>query len=201
MLAKVRVYLSKNPPVINPAGNPVFPGKPPKAMSPGSVQSWTTPLSNLEPATKYFIIVKATDVDGDAAYRSGSFRTVTPIDGPDQIAPQDLEPGCANQCITKAVITPGDGLAPAHLSVKTHTPARFQLALSTWDVFYEDGVPMFGNNAASKESGLEYKEGWEVDIDGPAAEHDVQRDHRGPPTPTARSSTRWAASPPTASTW
>ena len=164
--AKVRVYLSKNAPVEGPGGNPKFPGVPPKATSPDSAMSWTTPLSNLQPATKYFIIVKATDVDGDTAYRSGSFRTITPHEGPDELAPADYEPGCASQCITKAVVTPGEGLAPSHLSVRTHTPAKLQLYISRGAPIWDGEVPHFADVDGARNSGDALVESWETDLTG-----------------------------------
>ena len=55
------------------------PASPPKATSPNGVTSWKTSLAGLQATTKYFIIVKATDGDGDTAYRHGSFKTITPV--------------------------------------------------------------------------------------------------------------------------
>lgn len=163
--AKVRVYLSKQAPIANPAGNPVFPGVAPKATSPNGVQSWTASLTGLQPTTKYFIIVRATDADGDVAYRSGSFRTITPYEAPaGGFALGGTEPGCSAQCITKATVTPGDGLAPARLTVRTHTPAQVQLMLSTDAPTMVDGVPTFAQKDVWLTNGLDYVEAWDSDV-------------------------------------
>jgi hypothetical protein len=162
---KVKVYLSTNPPIADPDGNPTF-GTAPKKSSFIFAETWKTSLTGLAADTKYFIIVKATDEDGDAAFRHGSFRTITPVQMPGGLALGGPEPGCANDCITKAVVTPGDGLDPAHLSVKSHTPARFQLYLSRQEPVVENGVPTFNDVDHARNSGDAYKEAWELDISG-----------------------------------
>ncbi|MEQ1788707.1 MAG: hypothetical protein ABL966_16770, partial [Acidimicrobiales bacterium] len=165
--ARIRVYLSTQAPGEDQDGNPVFPGVPAKATSPVGVQAWTASLANLQASTKYFIIVKATDADGETAYRSGSFRTITPYEAPSGgLAPQDLEPGCANFCITKAVVTPGEGLDPSHLSVRSHTPARFQLFIGEQAPVYAGGVPSFSPTHMARNNGDAYAKAWELDIEG-----------------------------------
>jgi len=164
--AKVRVYLSTNPPVIDQDGNPKFPGKPPKATSPDGVQSWKTTLANLQPTTKYFIIVEATDADDDTAYRHGSFTTITPVQQGGGLATAGPEPGCSAGCITKASVTPGDGSAPAKVVVRTHTPATFELMLSTEPPTTVDGHPHFDKKPVWHASGLDYIEAWDHQVSG-----------------------------------
>jgi hypothetical protein len=130
------------------------------------VQTRTTSLSNLQAATKYFIIVRATDDKGDTAYRSGSFRTITPVGGPTQLAGGDPEPGCAAGCITKAVATPGESLDPAKVEVRTHTPAQIQLMLSTDAPTYVDGSPTVAKKDVWHTSGIDYIHAWDFTVTG-----------------------------------
>lgn len=164
--AKVRVYLSTQAPVNNPQGIPWFPGVAAKATSAAGVKTWKTTLSPLQAKTKYHIIVTATDSDGDVAQRVGSFTTITPLDGPGGLKNDGPPPGCSYQCLTKAQVVPGEGTGPAHLSVKSHTPAQFQASLSTAAPKFTDGVPSFDKADVWKNSGLSYAKSWEVDIEG-----------------------------------
>jgi hypothetical protein len=164
--AKVRVYLSTSAPAFTDAGDPWFPGQPPKATSASLVQSWKTSLTGLEATTKYFIIVKATDADGDTAYRHGSFKTITPVQVDGGFALGGEEPGCANGCITKATVTPGDGSDPAKVVVRTHTPAVIQIMLSRKAPTTKDGHPHVEPKDVWHTSGLDHIEAWDDLVHG-----------------------------------
>ena len=164
--AKVRVYLSTQAPVDNPQGIPWFPGVAAKAVSAAGVQTWQTALSPLQASKKYHIIVTATDADGDVAQRVGSFTTITPFEGPGGLKNDGPPPGCSYQCLTKALVAPGQGTGPAHLSVKSHTAAQFQASFSTAAPKFTDGVPSFAKVDVWKNSGLDYSKSWEVDVYG-----------------------------------
>lgn len=164
--AKVRVSVSKQAPVIDQDGDPSFPGTPAKATSPNGVQSWKTSLTGLQPTTKYFIIVQATDADGDIAYRHGTFRTVTPAQQDGGFTMGGEEPGCAFQCITRATVTPGDGSDPAEVVVRTHTPATFEVMLSTEPPTIQDGRPAFDAKDVWNTSGLDLGEAWDHEVTG-----------------------------------
>ena len=164
--ATIRVYLSKNAPVIKENGDPWFPGKPPKATSPALVQSWKTSLTGLQATTTYFIIVKATDADGETAFRHGSFKTITPVQHDGGFAMGGEEPGCANGCITKATVTPGDGMAPAKVEVRTHTPAIIQIMLSTKAPTTKDGHPHLESKDVWHTSGLDHIMAWDDLVHG-----------------------------------
>jgi hypothetical protein len=127
--ASIAVYVSQNAPVDDGSGNPVFPGTDPIAFSNQLQTEWTTVLAPLEPATDYHIIVKATDAEQGRSYRAGTFRTTTPIEGPDGLAGAEGG-GCSVQCITKAWVTPGAPGFDSSLEVDTHTPATIEVFVS-----------------------------------------------------------------------
>ncbi len=169
--ATIRSYVSTQAPD-EEDGHPVFPGVEPMDVSPVGVTSHLAHLSPLEPATKYYIIVSATDVNENTSYRSGSFVTLTPMDGPGGFDTGGEEPGCSNDCITKALLTPGDHTS-RHLSVESHTPALFQAFVSTEAPSYdEDGVPSFTDAEVWVNSGLNSATTWETDIVGLHADTD-----------------------------
>ena len=169
--ATIRSYVSTQAPD-EEDGHPVFPGVEPMDVSPVGVTNHLAHLSPLEPATKYYIIVSATDVNENTSYRSGSFVTLTPMDGPGGFDTGGEEPGCSNDCITKALLTPGDHTS-RHLSVESHTPALFQAFVSTEAPSYdEDGVPSFTDAEVWVNSGLNSATTWETDIVGLHADTD-----------------------------
>ena len=89
-------------------------------------------FDGLEPATTYAIVVKATDLKGQKASRSGTFATLpvqtqvdTPVDG------FDSGLGCAAQCIEKALFTQAKPAASiARLEVRTATDAKIHVVVS-----------------------------------------------------------------------
>jgi hypothetical protein len=163
--AILRVYVSPNPPHQGPNG-PVFPGLAPMATSPALTTSWTARLKPLQPSKTYHIIVTATDADGDRAHRHGSFRTVTPLTNPGGMLQPGPAPGCANQCLTSAVLTPGPSAKTKKLSVTSHTPALFQASVSTSAPTYSGGVPSFSSTVAWANSGLQLAKSWTTTLSG-----------------------------------
>jgi hypothetical protein len=161
--AKLEVWVSKQAPVVA-NGVPSFPGVSPIASSPGATRSWLAKLSPLAPATKYYVIVRAVDANGKAAYRSGAFRTVTPAiqPGGDLLLP----PSCAQQCITTARLTPGGDETVKRLEVRTNAPAMIQVSASREAPSYAGGVPSFAHSDVWVASGLEYVESWSTDLTG-----------------------------------
>ncbi|HEX6656744.1 MAG TPA: hypothetical protein VF065_01605, partial [Ilumatobacter sp.] len=163
--ARIRTYVSTEAPD-EEEGHPVFPGVDPMDTSPAGVTNHLAHLSPLEAGTKYYIIVSATDEYEHTAYRSGSFLTITPYENPDGFEFGGPEPGCLNQCITKALLTPGDHTS-RHLSVESHTPALFQVFVSTEPpAVDENGWPSFDESLVWENSGLEFATTWEVDLAG-----------------------------------
>ena len=169
--ATISVYVSKNAPVADPKGNPVFPGKAPLATSPAGTTDWSTTLTPLQPATKYYLIVKATDANAKASYRSTSFTTITPVENPGGLVNPAGGPGCAVQCITKAVLAPGASATEQALAVTSHTPARFMVWVGTQAPQYADGAPHFGDLPALAESD-DFVESWDTKLGGLTADHD-----------------------------
>jgi hypothetical protein len=86
----------------------------------------------LEPATTYAISVKATDLKGQKAYRSGTFATLpVQTQGHTGVGSLDSGAGCAAQCIQKALFTQSRPAASiAKLEVRTSTDARLHLVVS-----------------------------------------------------------------------
>jgi hypothetical protein len=163
--ARIRTYVSTEAPG-EEDGHPVFPGVEPMDTSPDGVINHDAHLSPLEAGTKYYIIVSATDEYEHTAFRSGSFVTITPYENPDGFDFGGPEPGCANECITKALLTPGDHTS-RHLSVESHTPAQFQVFVSTEPpAVDENGWPSFAETIVWENSGLELASTWEVDLTG-----------------------------------
>ncbi len=86
----------------------------------------------LEPDTTYAILVKATDLKGQAATQRGTFRTLpiktTGLGGPETI---DSGLGCAAECITRAQITQKAPAASiANVDIATATEAKVQIVVS-----------------------------------------------------------------------
>jgi hypothetical protein len=163
--ARIRTYVSTEAPD-EEDDHPVFPGVDPMDMSPAGVTNHLAHLSPLEAGTKYYIIVSATDQFEHTAYRSGSFVTITPYENPDGFDFGGPEPGCANECITKALLTPGDHTS-RHLDVESHTPSQFQVFVSTEPPSVdENGWPSFAETVVWENSGLEFETTWEVDLTG-----------------------------------
>lgn len=75
--ALFNVYLSTHPPQIVD-GRPTFTGSDATSVADsGALESktWTTKLTGLTPNTKYFVIVRASDLAGGTSYQHGSFGT------------------------------------------------------------------------------------------------------------------------------
>jgi hypothetical protein len=132
----------------------------PDAASPAGATAWTTSVSPLQPATKYFLLLKATDGNGKTSTRATSFTTITPYENPGGLANPGGPAGCAVQCITTAKLTAGGDFSSKKLEVKSNTPARFQAMASTKAPTYHQGVPSFATADSSSLSGLEYLGTW-----------------------------------------
>jgi hypothetical protein len=161
--AKMKTWVSKNAPSIND-DIPSFGALLPKAVSADGLQSWSIGLQQLQAETKYYIIVSATDADGETAYRWTGFTTSSPAQNPGGIVSPDGPSGCAAQCITSAVITPGGEEGDKHLAVASHTAARFQ-------VYVGPNAPVKNGNDHSMvgstfwaNSGEQYETEWEVEL-------------------------------------
>ena len=151
--AKIRVWVGTDPQ--DGAGTPMA------SSAPGTTQ-WNTVLKPLQPATKYYLLLTATDDNGKTDSRSTSFTTVTPLDNPDDLAPVD--PKCLAQCISKALVSPGGDFSVRHLEVSSKTPARFQAWVSTESPTDHDGHPGFDHADVVALSGLEYHQQWSTDL-------------------------------------
>lgn len=89
-------------------------------------------FDGLQPATTYAIVVKATDLKGQKASRSGTFATLpvqTQFEPP--VGGFDSGLGCAAQCIEKALFTQSKPAASiAALDVRTATDAKIRVVVS-----------------------------------------------------------------------
>ena len=165
--AVVDVYVDTQAPA-EPGGFPVFPGVDPIATSGSATSDFTTSLSPLQAATKYHIIVKATDSNGNVSYRSGSFTTITPVELPDQILEPGPPVGCFVQCITGAELSLTDDPTEMAITVDTHTSAMLDLWVSTEPpLVLRDAPPSFGEgiDKAATTDGLDVTH-WEAVIPG-----------------------------------
>ena len=169
--ATISAYVSKNAPIVGPNGHPVFPGKAPLATSVAGTTDWSTSLTPLQPATEYYLIVKATDANGKSSYRSTSFTTITPLENPGGLVNPGGGPGCSVQCITWALLKPGASATEQALAVTSHTPARFVVWVGTQPPQYADGVPHFGDLPAIADSGALVKS-WDTTLGGLTPDHD-----------------------------
>ena len=156
--ATMRVYISKNAPQMN-GEIPNFPGVFAMATSPANSTTWTTTLKPLQSATKYYIIVKATDSNAKSSYRSSHFTTITPLENPGGVANPAGPAGCAVQCITSAIVSPGDHTT-RKLNVASNTDAQFQVAVSTDTPSWSGTTPSFGATAFWGNSGLAFAKQW-----------------------------------------
>lgn len=163
--AKIRVYVSKNAPVIDDDGVQ-FDDVAPVDTSAAGMLEWTARLEPLDAATDYHIMVTATDADGEMSTRIGSFRTITPAENPDGIAEPGGDSGCATQCITKALLTTGADYSVKHIAVETHTPALMQVSVSRDAPAFDGSVPSFEDSDVWLRSGLQPKPSWNTDITG-----------------------------------
>jgi hypothetical protein len=159
--ARVSVYVSTSAPVAGPDGQPSFPDGGLIAATNDLNVVWSAALSPLAAATDYHIIVRATDADGGASNRVGTFRTVTPAVDPGlgEAAPGG-DSGCSTQCITKAWLTPDPSSFDMDLEVTSHTLARFEAYVST-DAPGEDpdGHPSFPG-ATPMTTNFAYEKAW-----------------------------------------
>lgn len=163
--ARIITYVSTQPPV-GDDGAPNFPGMEPIDVSPVGVTNHLADLSPLAAGTKYYIIVSATDINEHTSYRSGSFTTITPVENPDDFQLPGGPPGCANQCITSAVVTAGADHTSKHLEITSHTAAQFQVFVSDEAPQWNGNVPSFADTDVWVPSGLEYITQWETNLEG-----------------------------------
>lgn len=137
----------------------------PKAASPKNSTEWTTSLSPLKAATKYYLVVKATDANGKTSTRSTALTTVTPYDNPGNLANPGGPTGCALQCITKALLSGGADFSSKKLDVASNTPARFAAQASAKAPVYTNGIPSLGD-VESTSSTAEYAKTWTTTLSG-----------------------------------
>lgn len=122
-------------------GHPAFSDGGLKVFSNGFVEELSGTIDGLDPATDYNLILEAVDEQGNGWYGTTTFRTITPLDLPNDFETPDGPAGCFAECITAGTVEPqGRGVA---LHVETHTPALMTAWVST-DGFQldEDGVPV-----------------------------------------------------------
>ena len=163
--ATIAVRVSTSAPVIDPDGNPFFPGVAPIASSAPGYTQWDTVVGPLKAATDYHIIVTATDADGGVSYRSGTFRTTTSIEHPDQLAASG-DAGCSVQCISDGWIMPGGPGEDPTLEVRNHGPARIRALVRDTEFAVDgDGVPQFGGAEPVATSDGPVTT-WTVELDG-----------------------------------
>ncbi|MGZ8781984.1 MAG: hypothetical protein ACXWZB_00640 [Gaiellaceae bacterium] len=98
------------------------------AFAPAKV-AW---FADLEPETTYAIVVKAIDLKGQRASRSGIFATLpVKAQGHSPVGGFDSGAGCAAQCIQKALFTQSQPAASiARLDVRTATDAKIRVVVS-----------------------------------------------------------------------
>jgi len=73
--ARIQAYVDEQPPETNQAGEPYFPGAQPVASTGNTLETdWAADLE-LEFATNYHIVVKATDENAWSQFHTGDFRT------------------------------------------------------------------------------------------------------------------------------
>lgn len=151
--ASIEVWVGTQPPSGNGA---------PMDTSPAGATQWNTVLKPLQAAKTYHLLLRATDEHGNVDERTHSFVAPSPVDTADDLAP--IEPKCHAQCISQAMLTPGDDFAVQHLDVTSTTPARFQVWVSTAPPTDDNGVPTFDDPDITEISGLEYHDSWQVDL-------------------------------------
>lgn len=137
----------------------------PKATSPKNSTEWTTSLTPLKAATKYHLVVKATDANGKTSTASTTFTTITPYENPAGLANPGGPAGCALQCITKAVLSGGADFSSKKLDVVSNTPARFVAQASAKAPAYKNGVPSL-SEVESTSSTAEYAKTWTTTLPG-----------------------------------
>jgi hypothetical protein len=146
-------------------GVPVFPGVQPLAQTVIAQTAWSTTLGPLQPASKYHLIVAATDEFDHTSYRTGHFTTITPVPLADDLASPDGPAGCFAQCITTALVSPGHDSSTLH--VETHTSAMIDVWVSTDAPDVSGDVPAFGGDVpkAATTDGLDVMS-WVAELDG-----------------------------------
>ena len=134
-----------------------------KASSPANSTAWTASLAPLKAATKYYLVVKATDGNGKTSTASTAFTTITPYENPGGLANPGGPAGCAVQCITKAVLSAGGSFSSKNLETASHTPARFIAQVSAKAPTYKDGIPSLTDTEATS-STAEYLTSWKTTL-------------------------------------
>jgi hypothetical protein len=177
--AYLSVFVSKIPPVIGPNG-PSFGGVAPMDHTDDLRTGWTAQLTPLQPSTKYYIIVRAIDSDGDKAFRYGSFTTTTGEVGPGGLADPAGPAGCSLQCITTAKLTQAAGDkagTEVALDVVSHTEALFQASISRNAPTVQAGGPHLRGHRRLGGFGAAVRQGLADAADRSRAGHEVL--HRG----------------------
>lgn len=163
--AKIRVYVSTIPPLLGDNGLEFVDVAPVDVSSAGMIE-WTADLQPLQPDTLYYIMVTATDADGEMSTRIGSFRSITPVEHPDGIAQPGGDSGCATQCITSALLSSGADYKVKQLAVVTHTPATMEATVSRDEPTFDGSVPSFSDSDVELNSGVDLKKNWDAEITG-----------------------------------
>lgn len=135
----------------------------PMASSPSGSTQWKTVLAPLQQTTTYHLLLRATDEHGNVDERIHTFKTTSPVNTVDELA--GVDPKCHAQCISQAKLTPGSDFSQVHLDVKSTTPARFQVWVSTDAPTQENGAPTFDDPHVVEVSGLEYHESWSAGLE------------------------------------
>lgn len=136
------------------------------AISPGKIASF----SNLDPNTTYAIVVRAVDLDGRKASRSGTFRTRR-VKTTGHAAGGGLASGhgCAGQCIQRALFTqqaPAGTIARADF--RTAVDARVRMVVSLdqaqQQVVSDQTSPGYGRSWQTQVGGLDYGRTYHVSV-------------------------------------
>jgi hypothetical protein len=124
-------------------------------------------FDGLEPETTYDIVVKATDLKGQKASRSGSFATLpVKVAQPSPVGGFDSGLGCAAQCIEKALFSQSEPAASiAKLDVRTSTDAKIHVVVSRdKPVATEAGPSQFDVVSTQASPGL--TRSWQTQVGG-----------------------------------
>lgn len=152
--ATIRVWWAEQPPNVFLV---------PKAASPANSTEWTASLAPLKAATKYYLVVRATDANGKTSMASTTFTTITPYEAPGGLSNPGGPAGCAVQCITKALLSAGGSFSSKNVEMASNTPARWVVQVSAKAPTYKDGVPSITDTEATS-STAEYLTSWKTTL-------------------------------------
>jgi hypothetical protein len=172
----------------------------PDIYSTHKAKTWTSTLTGLEFSTKYYFTFLFVDDHGNEKWAMAGYTTVS-APTPDQLAGNG--DGCYYQCITDAILYPGDTFDTVDLVIVASLNVDFDVAISTSEPGTIDGKPFLphdesfaivqdgDNDIRGRASGLEADTTYHVvvsatDGDGFTA-HSVGEFHTDPapaPIPT-----------------